>query len=81
MTTIAPGVTETLITGDNLQIAFSNSVDQQYYEAHSYLVLYQDSNNHIDDIAVIVVPEPDSWALMLCGLAFFVFWQRNRRKL
>ena len=78
VTTITPGVTETLITGSNLQLAFGNSLDQSYYGVHSYLVLYQASG--IDDIDVVVVPEPGAWAMMLGGLACLVFWQRRRNR-
>jgi hypothetical protein len=80
VTTLASGVTETLITGSNLQLAFAGSVDNSYYGAHSYLVLYQNSNTGVDDIDVEVVPEPGTWAMMLGGLGLLVFMQRLRRK-
>ena len=80
VTTIAPGVTETLITGNNLQLAFGSSTDTSYYGS-SYLVLYENSNTGVDNIDVEVVPEPGTWALMLGGLAMLVFWQRNKRKI
>ena len=70
-------MTETIITGNNLQLAFGNSVDQSYYGNGSYLVLYQASG--VDDIDVVVVPEPGTWAMMLGGLAVLVFWQRRKR--
>jgi hypothetical protein len=76
-TTTVGGVTETIITGNNLQLAFGNSLDQSYY-ANSYLVLYQSSG--VDDIDVVVVPEPGTWAMMLGGLALLVVVQRARRK-
>jgi hypothetical protein len=34
----------------------------------------------VDDIDVVVVPEPGTWALMLGGLALLVVVQRARRK-
>jgi fibronectin-binding autotransporter adhesin len=71
------GVTETVITGNNLQLAFGSSVDSSYY-ANSYLVLYQSAG--VDDIDVVVVPEPGTWAMMLGGLAVLFFWQRRRSK-
>jgi hypothetical protein len=37
------GVTETIITGNNLQLAFGSSIDNTYYGSGSYLVLYQSS--------------------------------------
>jgi hypothetical protein len=77
-TTTVGGVTETIITGNNLQLAFGNSLDQSYYGANSYLVLYQSSG--VDDIDVVVVPEPGTWAMMLGGLALLIFVQRLRRK-
>jgi fibronectin-binding autotransporter adhesin len=73
------GFTETLITGTNLQLAFGSSVDSSYY-ANSYLVLYQNTNTGVDDIDVVVVPEPGTWALMLGGLALLVTIQRRRNK-
>jgi fibronectin-binding autotransporter adhesin len=80
VTTISPGVTETLITGNNLQLAFGSSTDSSYY-ANSYLVLYENSNTGVDNIDVEVVPEPGTWALMLGGLAMLVFWQRAKRRI
>ena len=73
------GITETVISNSSLALAFSGSVDQGYYGANSYLVLYQDTNNGIDDIDVEVVPEPGTWALMLGGLGMLIFWQRRKR--
>jgi hypothetical protein len=77
-TTLAAGVTETRITGSNLQVMFANSLDQQYYGANSYLVLYQDSTNHIDDIEVIVVPEPTTWAMIFGGFGLLLLIQRRK---
>ena len=31
-----------------------------------------------DEIAVEVVPEPGTWALMFGGLVFLTFWQRRK---
>jgi hypothetical protein len=73
------GVTETMITGTNLQLAFGSSIDQQFYGANSFLVLYQNTNTGVDDIDVEVVPEPSTWALMLGGLGLLFLWQRRRR--
>jgi autotransporter-associated beta strand protein len=75
--TTVGGVTETIITGNNLQVAFGSSVDTSYYGNGSYLVLYQSAG--VDDIDVVVVPEPGTWALMLGGLTALVFWQRRKR--
>lgn len=72
------GITETVIGGTNFQLAFGTTLDQQYYGSASYLVLYQDTTNHIDDIDVVVVPEPGAWALMLGGLGVLLVWQRRR---
>jgi len=77
-TTTVGSATETIITGNNLQLAFGSSLDQSYYGANSYLVLYQSSG--VDDIDVVVVPEPGTWAMMLGGLALLVVVQRARRK-
>jgi len=74
------GITETIITGNNLQLAFGSSLDQSWYGTKSFLVLYQNTNTNIDDIDVVVVPEPGTWALTLGGLATLVFWQRSKRK-
>jgi len=71
------GATETIITGNNLQLAFGSAVDQSFYGAHSYLVLYQAAG--VDDIDVVVVPEPGTWALMIGGLGVLLFWQRRRK--
>jgi hypothetical protein len=76
--TTVGGVTETIITGNNLQVAFGSSVDTSYYGNGSYLVLYQSAG--VDDIDVVVVPEPGTWAMMLGGLALLVFWQRRKAK-
>jgi fibronectin-binding autotransporter adhesin len=74
------GITETIITGNNLQIAFGSSLDQSWYGGgKSYLVLYQNTNTNVDDIDVVVVPEPGTWALMIGGLATLIFWQRSKR--
>ncbi len=80
VTTLSSGVTETLIQGSNLALAFSGTTDQQFYGANSYLVLYQNSHTGVDDIDVIVVPEPGTWALMLGGLAMLVFITRAKSK-
>ena len=40
-------------------------------------MLYQSTG--VDDIDVVVVPEPGTWALMLGGLTALVFWQRRKR--
>jgi fibronectin-binding autotransporter adhesin len=73
------GITESIITGSNLQVAFGTTQDGTYY-SKSYLVLYQNTNTGVDDIDVIVVPEPGAWAMMLGGLAILIFWQRSKRK-
>ena len=78
-TTLSSGETETVITGNNLQLAFGTSLDQSFYGS-SYLVLYQNINTGTDDIDVIVVPEPGTWAMMLGGLAVLIFWQRRKSK-
>jgi hypothetical protein len=78
-TSLGLGETETVITGNNLQLAFGTTLDGSYY-ANSYLVLYQNTNTGTDDIDVIVVPEPGTWAMMLSGLAVLVFWQRRKSK-
>ena len=78
VTNLGGGATETIITGNNLQLAFGSAIDTSYYGANSYLVLYQSSG--VDDIDVVVVPEPSTWALMIGGLALLVFWQRRRNK-
>ncbi len=72
------GITETLITGSNLQVAFGTTLDSTDY-AKSFLVLYQNTNTGVDDIDVEVVPEPGTWAMMLGGLAVLIFWQRSKR--
>jgi fibronectin-binding autotransporter adhesin len=71
------GVTETIITNSSLALAFSGSTDQSFYGANSYLVLYQSAG--VDDIDVVVVPEPGTWAMMLGGVALLVLWQRRNR--
>jgi len=76
----ANGVTETRITGANLQLLFGSSTDQSWYGTNSYLVLYQDTVNNIDDIDVVVVPEPGTWAMMLGGLGLLLFWQRRKSR-
>ncbi len=48
------------------------------YGNGSYLELVQNSLTGADDIEVQVVPEPQSWALGLSGLALLVFWQRRK---
>jgi len=78
VTSPSAGVTETLITGGNTALVFGSSIDTSYYGAHSYLVLYQASG--IDDIDVVVVPEPGTWAMMLGGLAALILWQRRKQK-
>lgn len=78
-TTLSAGETETVITGNNLQVAFGTSLDGTWY-ANSYLVLYQNTNTGTDDIDVIVVPEPGTWAMMLGGLAVLIVWQRRKSK-
>ncbi len=62
----APGTTTTLIstTDSNFLLNFAGETDSAFYGKNSYLVLYQASG--IDDIDVVVVPEPgelghDSW--------------------
>ena len=75
--TAVGGGTETIITGNNLQLAFGSTLDQSYYGNGSYLVLYQSSG--VDDIDVVVVPEPGTWAMMLGGLAVLIVWQRRKR--
>jgi hypothetical protein len=78
VTNLGGGVTETLITGSNLQLAFGSAIDTSYYGANSYLVLYQSAG--VDDIDVVVVPEPGTWAMMLGGFALLILWQRRRNK-
>ena len=80
VTSVASGGTDTVITGSNLQFAFGTTVDQSFYGAHSYLVLYQNSATGADDIEVEVVPEPGTWAMMLGGIAMLVFWQRRKSR-
>jgi autotransporter-associated beta strand protein len=63
----------------NLTLALTGLADT-WYGGPSYLFLYQNSSSGADDIEVEVVPEPGTWALMLGGLAFLVFWQRRRNK-
>ncbi len=63
-------------TGD-LTLALTGLANT-YYGANSSLFLYQNSTTGADDIEVEVVPEPGTWAMMLGGLAFLVFWQRRR---
>ncbi len=46
--------------------------------SNSYLELVNNANG-TDDIDVVFVPEPSTWAMMLGGLATLVFWQRRRR--
>jgi fibronectin-binding autotransporter adhesin len=43
---------------------------------NSYLELVSNGSN-VDDIDVVFVPEPGTWALMLGGLAVLIFWQRR----
>jgi hypothetical protein len=76
-TTGSVGMTETIITSSNLQLAFGSSIDNTYYGTNSYLVLYQSAG--VDDIDVVVVPEPGTWAMMLGGLALLIYWQRRKR--
>jgi fibronectin-binding autotransporter adhesin len=45
--------------------------------SNSYLELVNNAGG-ADDIEVVVVPEPSTWAMMLGGLATLVFWQRRR---
>ena len=80
VTELGSGITETQITGLNLQLAFSGATDQSFYGASSYLVLFQDTETGTDDIDVEVIPEPGTWALMLGGLAMLIFWQRRKNK-
>ena len=77
VTNLGGGSTETLITGGNLALLYSNPTDQAFY-ANSFLVLYQSAG--VDDIEVEVVPEPGTWAMMLGGLAGLIFWQRRKSK-
>jgi hypothetical protein len=75
--------TATLITtGSNLQLLFGNAGDAAAYANGSYLVLYQYNNGSttFDDIDIVVVPEPGTWALMLGGLAALLFIQRRKRR-
>jgi fibronectin-binding autotransporter adhesin len=60
--------------GSNLDLVFAN--DNGFYTANSYLILYQAAG--VDDIEVVVVPEPGTWAMMLGGLAMLFFWQRRQ---
>ncbi len=83
-TVLAPGVTESRIEGSNFMLGFTGTTDQAFYGANSYLVLYQNINTGVDDIDVIVVPEPRTWSLtlvMLGGLALLMSWQRRRNEL
>jgi len=59
-----------------LSLAFTGSQPPSWY-ANSYLVLVNNGSN-IDDIDVVVVPEPGTWAMMLGGLVLLVFVQRRR---
>ena len=65
--------------GGNLTLALSSGA-ASYYGANSYLFLYQNSttNGGVDDIEVMVVPEPSTYAMILGGLAVLVFWQRRK---
>ena len=78
-TTLGTGITETLITGSNTSLVFTGAVDNSFYGANSYLILYQNAGSGIDDIDVEVVPEPSTWAMILGGLALLVFFQRRKR--
>jgi hypothetical protein len=73
------GITETIITGNNLQLAFGSPIDKSFY-TNSYLVLYQNTNTGADDIDVVVVPEPGTWAMMLSGIGLLLVIHRMRRK-
>jgi len=59
------------------------SIGAAGYYNNSYLFLYQNSttNGGVDDIEVMVVPEPSTWAMILGGLALLVFIQRRKNKL
>jgi hypothetical protein len=62
----------------NLTLLFTGATNQTFYGASSYLALYQNSSTGVDDIEVLVVPEPSTWALMLGGLGLLIVWQRRR---
>ena len=44
----------------------------------SYLALYQNSTTGADNVVLVLVPEPHTWAMILAGLGALVFWQRRR---
>jgi len=60
-----------------LSLSFSPSLANTWYAGHSFL--YLNTTGGVDDIEVVVVPEPGTWALMLGGLAMLIFWQRRRQ--
>jgi fibronectin-binding autotransporter adhesin len=61
----------------NLVLSLSTAA-ATYYGANSYLFVVDSGG--VDDIDVEVVPEPNTWALMLGGLGFLLIWQRQRAR-
>jgi fibronectin-binding autotransporter adhesin len=79
LATVQPGTgTATLISNSDLALAFTSPTDQAFYGANSYVVIYQ--NGSVDDIDLVVVPEPGTWALILGGMGLLVLIQRNKRR-
>ncbi len=71
------GNTLDVITG-GLNLAFSPTLANTWYATNS--VLFLNTSGGVDDIEVDVVPEPNTYALILGGLVALVFWQRARRR-
>jgi hypothetical protein len=62
--------------GGNLALSLPQSGAAGYYGTGSYLFIV--NSGGVDNIEVMVIPEPSTWAMMLGGLALLLFIQRKR---
>ena len=64
---------------------FTNGLDSIMIGNQEFAISYtaNHSNSTLtggNDIALVAVPEPSTWAMMISGLGLLSFWQRSRRK-
>jgi fibronectin-binding autotransporter adhesin len=65
--------------GNSALLLGLSGIAQTYYGTNSYLFLYQNASG-ADDIEVMVVPEPSTWALLVAGLGCVITVQLRRRR-